>query len=109
MKCLVIERINFTLACADVPAGVGDDPDGGEDVDVVDGRLLRLRHVQDDEEDEDLVSSVAEWSDTHRVMQRFKRISWSAIAVKHFGTVNGKNVYNVYHNFIPKTAVFMCF
>ena len=49
----------MSLACADVPAGVGDDPDGGEDVDVVDGRLLRLRHVQDDEEDEDLVSSVA--------------------------------------------------
>ena len=48
-----------SLACADVPAGVGDDPDGGEDVDVVDGRLLRLRHVQDDEEDEDLIGSVA--------------------------------------------------
>ena len=48
-----------SLACADVPAGVGDDPDGGEDVDVVDGRLLRLRHVQDDEENEDLISSVA--------------------------------------------------
>ena len=51
--------MRVSLACADVPAGVGYDPDGGEDVDVVDGRLLRLRHVQDDEEDEDLVSSVA--------------------------------------------------
>ena len=56
---LTTARVCVSLTCADVPAGVGYDPDGGEDVDVVDGRLLRLRHVQDDEEDEDLVSSVA--------------------------------------------------
>ena len=56
---LTTARVCVLLTCADVPAGVGYDPDGGEDVDVVDGRLLCLRHVQDDEEDEDLVSSVA--------------------------------------------------
>ena len=66
---LTTARVCVSLTCADVPAGVGDDPDGGEDVDVVDGRLLRLRHVQDDEEDEDLVSSVAVQTLTESVIQ----------------------------------------
>ena len=55
IRCTLSEIQGCELACADVPAGVGDDPDGGEDVDAVDGRRLRLRHVQDDEEDEDLL------------------------------------------------------
>lgn len=40
---------------AHVPAGVGHDPDRGEDVDPVDGRRLRLGHVDDDEDEEDHV------------------------------------------------------
>ena len=50
------------LARADVPARVGDDPDRGEDVDDVDGGRLRLRHVQDYEEDEDLAGGASRTS-----------------------------------------------
>ena len=41
------------VPCAQVPAGVGNDPDGRENVDEQGGR--RLRHVQDDVEEEDHV------------------------------------------------------
>ena len=41
-----------TPTCAHVPAGVGDDPRGRGDVDPVDERRRRLRHVEDDEDEE---------------------------------------------------------
>ena len=41
-----------TPTCAHVPACVGDDPRGRGDVDPVDERRRRLRHVHDDEDEE---------------------------------------------------------